>query len=570
VAVRTCAGDGAAAEPGGAVHPIAPAGDDVPCPPQLLPLALLSTASASLRAPGWAGPPPGCQLWLRLHGQVMQLRCDESGAVTLPALDGVDGAAHIWVAQEGAPGGASRTVLLTRDAGIAAEVASLNADDATTQRLLCALGAALRPACAPRVLAAAAAEALSRGWVAAASRLLPLLRAALDAGACDADARAAARMMLHAAALSGSPALVQLTLSLLADGALGSPYAQDARRVTPMHLAATAGDGDVAAVLAGASPAALVAWFCARSVHGATPADAALAAGGAVAVTHAALARRLTSARVLAAELAAARHDDAANTDDAAAPHQPFDDAALARFLLRFAAPSDPAAPAAPGERALYEKQRFMSRRLWALCFPPLAIMTSLRNILTPRSNAAVPPAMPTWHEAWALYAQQPRMMVDLALNVGLFLFVALPQLRGAYERHGVAVLRMFSVLQFMLLPAVSEWCMRRVLGFTILWPAFVGVLFQTGMTVNMALLPLPCRDSVALLVARWALMVLTRVTGTPLWPSVTAPLQAAMWTTLVNAALSVAVVVMDRRAWAAWRLGRRARLANTLLRKQV
>ena len=571
VVVRTGAGDGAAAGPGNTQ--VLPAADGaLPRPPQLQPLALLSTAIATLRAPGGWAPPPGCQLWLRLNGQVMRLRWNASGAVTLPALDGAEGAGHIWLAKDGTAGGVSRTVLLTRDAAIAAEVASANADDEATQQLLCAIGAGLRPGCAPRVLAAAAAEALSRGWVAVSSRLLPLLRAALDSGAADADACTAARRTLHAAALSGRPELAQLTLSLSADGKLGAPNAQQGRGITPMHLAAMAGDGATAAVLAGASPAALVAWFCVRNADGATPADVAC---GSAAATHVVLMRRLNNARMLAAELAAAGHD-AADSDAAAARAQPFDDAALARFLLRIAAPSDPAAPAAPGERALYEQQRFMRHRLWCLCFPPFVFVAIVRRILVPIPVAIVaPPALPTFHQAWAMYQdmqQLPRLLVVLALHLCLIMVVALPQLRRVCESHGLLVLRIFSVVQFVVLPAIAEVRVRNALGFSVMWPWFEGSWFAASITINMALLPLPSRDIVALLAARYVQMVVARLTGAPIWPSVTEPLLAGLATTLLHAMLTAVVVTMDRRAWAAWRTARRSRLANALplMRKQA
>jgi hypothetical protein len=141
------------------------------------------------------------------------LKFTQEGAVTLPDLRGEEGAARLWLAREGSPGGASRTVLLSRDAFIAAEVASLHAnananasaaDDDATERLLCALGAALRPGCAARVVAAAAHASLRRGWIATSARLLPALRAAL-VGA-DAEDLAVARTLLHAAAASPAAA----------------------------------------------------------------------------------------------------------------------------------------------------------------------------------------------------------------------------------------------------------------------------------------------------------------------------------------------------------------------------
>ena len=578
VILRTCGGDAAAAEPGGA--PVALPATELPHLPQLLPLALHSAAPATLRASGWARPPPGCALWLRLHGQVCTLRC-EGGVITLPPLHGAEGAARLWLAQDGAAGGAERTVLLTRDAAVAAETATLEAaanDAEAAERLLYVLGAALRPGCSPRALAAAAAEALSRGWEATCARLLPQLRAALDAGACDAEARAAARTLLHAAALSGRPSLAQLTLSLSADGALGTPHGQDSKRgVTPMHLAAMAGDGATAEVLASHSPAALVAWFHVRSLDGVTAADAARAAGGASARTHAALSRRLNGALALASELAALASNDAPQSE-AAQQLQPIDDAALARFLLHAFAPADPAAPTAVGERQLYEAQRLASRRVHALCFPPFAIAAMLRRVLiTGPPSAAIaaisPHVEPTFHQAWAAYQnveQQSRMMVVLFINVAMLTLAGLPQLRGVYERHGVAALRTFAILQFLVLPALAEVRVQSTLGFAVKWPVVEGMIFTASMTTHMALLPLPCRDSVALLAARWSQMLLARMTGIPIWQGSAATVGTTVVASAVHASLAVLVVLMDRRAWAAWRLSRLTRLAERVPRKQA
>ena len=415
------------------------------------------------------------------------------------------------------------------------------------------------------------------------SRLLPPLRAALDAGACDADSHIAARALMHAAALSGRPELVQLTLSLSRDGAMGTPHSRDRRRITPMHLAAAAGDGAAAEALAGASPAALVSWFSARSREGATPADEAFAAGGTAARASAMLLRRLNNARVLASELAASSLDAAAAEEPAGdAAQQPCDDLAVARFLLRTFAPGDPAAPAAPGERALYEAQRFARRRTQALCFPPFVIASVLPRLwlvipshLSPAQLAAalVPPAVPTFHQAWTLYrdTQHPaRMYVMLAMNLAVLALAGLPRLRGVYERHGVALLRIFALLQFMVLPALVEMHVQRTLGVAIMWPVLKGCLFVAATTTHLALLPLPCRDCVALLAVRWLQMLLARTTGAPLWHGSLVPPQAVLLATLVHGALAAAVVATDRRAWAAWRGGRRARLAERLPLKQA
>ena len=64
--------------------------------------------------------------------------------------------------------------------------------------------------------------------------------------------------------------------------------------------------------------------------------------------------------------------------------------------------------------------------------------------------------------------------------------------------------------------------------------------------------------------------MVVARVTGAPIWPGSATPLAASIIATVVHAALAVIVGVLDRRAWAAWRAGRRARLAESVLRKQA
>jgi hypothetical protein len=567
VTARTSGRCATAGPGGGAARPVAADDDLQLLPSRLLPLALLSTAPAELRAPGWTGPPPGCQLWLRLHGQVMPLRCNETGAAMLPSLDGAEGAAHIWLAREGAAGGQSCTVLLTRDAAVAAEVASLDAIDDVTERLLCALGAALRPGCAPRVIAAAAAEVLSRGWAATAARLLPLLRAALDAGACDAASRFEARMLMHAAALSGQPALVQLTLSLSPDGALGAPHAPDERGITPMHLAASAGDGATALVLAEASPASLIAWFCARSADGATPAEAAR---GSAVRTHATLQRRLDTGRMLAAELAVGGEDTSAEADGTL----PFNDVALARFLLRVFAPADPDAPATPGERRLYEAQQLMSRRVRTLYFPPFAVISLLRPLLlvqkpTAAAIAAIaPPALPSWYQVLSVTLPlQNRLVSMIAMNLALLAFAGAPRLRGAYERHGMAVLRAFGVLQFVLLPAIAEVSIRRVMGFAVLYPSRQGCIFMAFMTMHMAYVtsPLPRRDCLALLLAHFVTIAVAHLTGWPIWPRNDAPVYATAVAMVVHAMLALAVVAVDRSAWTAWRAARRARLASGL-----
>lgn len=368
---------------------------------------------------------------------------------------------------------------------------------------------------------------------------------------------------------------MRLVLSLSSDGALGAPHTPGARGITPLHLAAASGDGATAALLASSSPAALLAWFCAHTTDtGATPADAALAAGGAAAQTHAALARRLSNARVLAAQLAST--SDEAPEPAANALPPPFDDAALARFLLRSFAPSDTATPAAPGERQLYNTQRMASRRLQALCFPPFAIANALRQglWLPPPSAAAMaalaPPALPTWRQAWAVNQALNggvRMTV-LLINLVMVALAGLPRLRGAYERHGVAALRAYAFVQFLLLPTLMELRTRSALGFDISWP-YEGTVLKAILSAHLAALPLPLRDVLTLLGAQWALLPVSRFTGVSLWPHSVAPPAVG---TLLHAAMAVAAVAAERRSWAAWRLARRKRLADGFLlaRKQA
>jgi hypothetical protein len=573
-------GETAFAEPGSSwrtVHNLSSMGGLTPSPrtPRLVPLALLSTAPAMLRAPGWAGPPPGCTLWLRLHGQVCALRC-EPGAAALPALRGAEGAAHLWLARDGLPGcasGASRAVLLTRDADIAAEVASLDADgdgDAEAEQLLCVLGAALRPGCAPRVLAAAAAAALRLGWEATAARLLPLLRAAIDAGACDAAASAAARTLLHAAALSGRPALVRLVLSRSHDGALGTPHAPGDHGLTPLHLAAAMGDGDTATALANSSPTALLGWFTARSRCGATPGAAALSSGGSAARAHAALTRRLHSARPLAAKLAAAVEHEGVS-----ARSEPFEDEDLARFLLQTYAPADASDPATPAERKLYEAARMLLHRSHALCLPPFSAITAIRSLMMPLPSAEAIalvclPDNLSWSAFTVYQGLQPTFVLVARLVVSFMMLAiaGLPQLRGAYVRHGRVVMRTCSVLAFLLFPVLTEGHVRHVLRVEICLPHVPGSLLASFLTVHLAFIPLPLRDILGLLAARWVLMLVARVTGAPIWPRPEAPFH---FSSLVNTATHItcviALVLMDRRAWAAWRSARRKRLVDSYVR---
>jgi hypothetical protein len=151
-------------------------------------------------------------------------------------------------------GGSEREVLLTRDAGIVAEVARTEAAlleaaaaaaAAAAKRVdaaLLALGHALLPGCAPALAARAAGEALAHGRRAAAARVLREAAARANAEAsvdADADADAAVAFELplgvtlqHAAACRGDAWGVRALLAAGGACALfGAPHA----RCTPQR-----------------------------------------------------------------------------------------------------------------------------------------------------------------------------------------------------------------------------------------------------------------------------------------------------------------------------------------------
>ena len=152
-------------------------------------------------------------------------------------------------------------------------------------------------------------------------------------------------------------------------------------------------------------------------------------------------------------------------------------------------------------------------------------------------------------------------------MNLALLAFAGAPRLRGAYERHGMAVLRAFGVLQFVLLPAIAEVSIRRVMGFAVLYPSRQGCIFMAFMTMHMAYVtsPLPRCDCLALLLAHFVTIAVAHLTGWPIWPRNDAPVYATAVAMVVHAMLALAVVAVDRSAWTAWRAARRARLASGL-----
>ena len=534
--------------------------------PRLRPAALLCSALGELRTTSPVQPlPHDVALCGRLHGQnITQLRCvaapDGSLRLTLPAI-GAEGAARLWLAAEGAVGGAARAVLLTSDAGIAAEVSAAlsDADEEEQERLICTLGAALRPGCLATVVAAAAHASLRRGWEATSARLLPSLSTALVGG--DAEDRAAARTLLHAAALSGNVQLVQLTLQHGGSNhVFGAPETADERGFTPMHLAAAAGDAAVAMALATSTPSAHLAWFYAKRLQdGAAPVDVARATGGVAAETLAVLRRRLDAARELAAALA----------EGAPSAGEDPQTLELARLLLRSYAPVDGAA-CAP-EQALFDAHRMASRRYLALLTPPFFVAISLRSLFLPPPDAATlaavaSPARPSFALLLDVYkaVQRPFALMTLLANAALLALAGLPALRAAYHRHGRAALRVYTLLQFLLRRALVELYFTHAVlgGAAAVWPSPAGAALVSLSTVHMAAMPLPAPDVLALLALQWALVGFAHATGAPLWPQSAAPSRDALLRTALHAALAAAVLATDARALAAWRASRRASLA--------
>jgi len=335
------------------------------------------------------------------------------------------------------------------------------------------------------------------------------------------------------------------------------------------------GDAATAEVLAGASPASLVAWFYTRcSADGTTPGDRALAAGGAVARLHVTLARHMDSARPLVAELASADGDDE-ESEPSGPVAGPFDDVALARFLLRTYAPRSAGAAARPTERSLYEAHRSLSRRPQMLCVPTITFLLVLRRsrLHPPSPEALAAVALPgaSWAQVYSLYQGS---LISLPLyntavmvvHAATFAFVALPQLRAAYARHGLAVLRAYCVFQSLLAPVVGDWQARRALGFVVRFPPLPAVPVMIFQTTHLGFVPLPLRDRLALLAGRWSLMACARISGAPIWPISTAPVFTTLVFTLATALFSLLLTVLDRRDWAAWRLGRRRVLAERSL----
>jgi hypothetical protein len=229
--VRVCNREAAASPP------TAPATQSrvvaAPRPPPLAPLALLSTADGVL-TPLPSAAPLACPLACRLGADV--LRCElraggagGAGALLLPA-SGLEGVLLVEALPEGTPlhrAGAARPVLLTRDADIAAEVATTlggaGVDRDIAERAVLILGAALRPDAASAVLAPAAALAARLGLSATAARGSVALRAR-----CAADGAAFEPhflRLLQAAAAARQHAARRALLVAHADAAAGAALA---------------------------------------------------------------------------------------------------------------------------------------------------------------------------------------------------------------------------------------------------------------------------------------------------------------------------------------------------------
>ena len=279
--------------------------------PPLAPLAALCGTTVMLALATAGGEARFGPLHCRLHGRSVALAARSrvpAGALAVLEPCAEEGCALLEAAPSDAASAAERAaaprpLLLCSDAAVVAEVcaAAITAgDDAgareAVERVVCVLGAALRPGASASVLAAACAAAATLGWTATLARLLPSLRAAAEAEAPLGDTSAVAAActrgglaLLHRAAAAGNKATC---LALLAAGGtgciFGAPDSVGLGGVTPLHLAAALPDGGelASALLApsgcGAERAGdmLWAWFRAVDAGGRTPAHMSEAADG--------------------------------------------------------------------------------------------------------------------------------------------------------------------------------------------------------------------------------------------------------------------------------------------------
>ena len=567
---------------GGSAEPASSAAEMLPRLPRLQPAALLCSASGELHTTlPVQRLPRDVTLCGRLHGQnITHLRfvaaSDGSLRLTLPAI-GAEGVARLWLAAERGAGGAARAVLLTTDAAIATEVSAALKDeddaDEEQERLICTLGAALRPGCPAQVVAAAAHASLRRGWAATSARLLPALHAALaDAGA---EEKAAARTLLHAAALSGDVQLVRLTLQHGGvDGVFGAPETADERGITPLHLAAVSGNSTVAHALATATPASSLLWVSARDSAGHTPANLSATIGDAMADVSAQLRRRLNAARNLAVTMAA---DEEVGPADA-------DVAALASHMLQSYTPTS-GSPCAR-ERELFDSHVLASRRHFLLLSPVLSIIIAGHVLLSPAvSGNGGRIDAPSWttafdwfgrwagrgavglwrsskHDPLSFSGLLPLWYVTLAVNAALLAFAGLPVLRKLYQRHGRTAVYVYISFQLLIQRVLVELHFQRVMsGGSARWPTPAAPALLALKVAHMLALPLPVSAVNKLLCVHWILMACAHLAKAVAQPALFA--RDISLLTLVHVIMVSAARMKDARALAAWRAARRARLAK-------
>lgn len=346
--------------------------------PPLAPLAALCGTPVTVELAASAGGKVRAgPLHCRLHGNILALAARSrvpTGALGVLEPCAEEGCALIEASPADASTAAERAaaprpLLLCADAAIVAEVcaaAVAAGDDAgardAAERVVCVLGAALRPGAGVEVLAAACAAAATLGWTASLARLLPsLLRAAAEAAAPRDDTAAVATActrggvtLLHRAAAAGADAACAALLAAGGAGcAFGAPGSAGPGGVTPLHLAAALRDGGslVSTLMAPAragperSGDALWAWFRAADAGGRTPAHVSEAADGSAATEQL---RALLGARRDAARSLALRHLRELEAEGHLAPQL----AALAALDALAAVPGPAAADAAAMFRA--------------------------------------------------------------------------------------------------------------------------------------------------------------------------------------------------------------------------
>lgn len=475
-----------------------------------------------------------------------------------------EGAARFWLqgGHDGAPGGQARTVLLTADPAIAAEVASLGSlENKEAERLLCTIGACLRPDCSSQVLAAGSFEALRRGWAATAGRLLAALSAQLAEGWMHDDVTVLqARHLLVAATHTGKANLVSLVLAAGGpDWLFGAPFtaADGERSQTPMHIAARGGNAECCEVLA-TSPQAALAWFATPDDTGHTAAEVAAESRSLVRFSDA-LALRLERAQTMACQIAGGRSFDTAADDS---------DAALARLLLKIYVPSGVPRSA---ECSRFQATRAQEQRLTTIMslllnagFLLVGPSGVLRSVDITHLLAAVEhPADPSFSDLIALHmAVRPFKLPRLLFTVAVLVCSLSPNLRGFWSRRGRHVLVCY-VLHLMASNMVGERVLRAMIGARLVWPSLQGFMLLALVLLHISMLQLPAVYRARLLAAHWTVAAASRTTDAGLWPVTAAPLRDTALSCLVHIALVLVMRAEERRALQAWRASRLRRLGG-------